>query len=62
MKLVPCIIFKSFLNFSNSEPEYSYKLYSYKKVRTRKKYFSFFAPLTAKMMDYLVPTVGGAYI
>ena len=30
MKLEPCIILKLFLNFSDSEPEYSYKLYSYK--------------------------------
>ena len=32
MKLEPCIILKSFFNFSDSEPEYSHKLYSYKKV------------------------------
>ena len=30
MNLDPCIILKLFLNFSNSEPEYSDKLYSYK--------------------------------
>ena len=33
MKLEPCIIIKLFLNFSDSEPQYSYKLYSNKKVR-----------------------------
>ena len=31
MKLEPFIILKLFLNFSDSEPLYSYKLYSYKK-------------------------------
>ena len=30
MKLEPCTNVKLFLNFSNSEPEYSYKLYTYK--------------------------------
>ena len=30
----PCIIHKLFLSFSDSWPEYSYKLYSYKKVCT----------------------------
>ena len=30
MKLEPCIILKLVLNFSDSEPEYSYKIYSYK--------------------------------
>ena len=29
MKLESCIILELFLNFSDSEPEYSYKLYSY---------------------------------
>ena len=32
MKLEPCIILKLFLNFSDSGPEYSYKLYSYKNL------------------------------
>ena len=32
MKLEPRIILKLFLNFSDSEPEYSYKLYSYKNL------------------------------
>ena len=31
MKHDPSIILKSFLNFSNFEPRYSFKLYSYKK-------------------------------
>ena len=31
MKLESCIILKLFLNFSYSEPEYSYKLYFHKK-------------------------------
>ena len=31
MKLKPCIILKLFLNVSDSEPEYYYKLYFYKK-------------------------------
>ena len=31
MKRRPCIILKLFLNFSDSEPYYCYKFYSYKK-------------------------------
>ena len=31
MKVGPGIILKLFLNFSNFEPQYSYRLYSYKK-------------------------------
>jgi len=31
MKIELCIILKLFLNFSNSEPEYFYKFYSYEK-------------------------------
>ena len=31
MKVEPGIILKLFLNFSNFEPQYSYRLYSYKK-------------------------------
>ena len=34
MKLESCIILQLFFNFSDSEPEYSYKVYSYKKVCT----------------------------
>ena len=30
MKLEPRIILKLFLNLSESEPDYSYKIYSYK--------------------------------
>ena len=33
MKVEPFIILILFLNFNDSEPEYSYKLWSYKKVR-----------------------------
>ena len=36
MKIESCIILKLFLNFSDSEPEYSDKLYSYKIVCTSK--------------------------
>ena len=32
MKVEPGIILKLFLNFSNFEPQSSYRLYSYKKV------------------------------
>ena len=32
MKLEPCIILNTFLNFIDSQPEYCYELYSYKKV------------------------------
>ena len=33
MKVEPGNILKLFLNFSNFEPQYSYRLYSYKKKR-----------------------------
>jgi len=32
MKLEPCIILILFLNFSDSEPEYSYKICAYSEV------------------------------
>ena len=38
MKVEPCNILKLFLNFSNFEPQYSYRLYSYKKKECRGAY------------------------
>ena len=35
MKIEPGNILKLFLNFSNFEPQYSYRLYSYKKKRVQ---------------------------
>ena len=38
MKVEPGNILKLFLNFSNFEPQYSYRLYSYKKKECSEDY------------------------
>ena len=39
MKVEPGNILKLFLNFSNFEPQYSYRLYSYKKKSVLRDFF-----------------------
>ena len=54
MMLEPCIILKFFLTSSDSEPEYSYKPYSYKEGM----YAILIKPHFYKKLDYKTSVLG----
>ena len=63
MKVEPGNILKLFLNFSNFEPQYSYRLYSYKKkecIQNHVLFHRYFVPPHENITSNLVFLLGGA--